>query len=155
MIYLGIDPGQQGAAALIHTDGVEIIDWPGSESAAADSLLWLIECYGTPTLCVIEQQQAMGGDRFHTSSMAKLMTNFGVYLGLVSAFKIPTRLVLPAKWKRGYVPAKALKAASVPVAERLFPTAVLRGPRGGALDGRADSLLLADYARRLHLGETR
>ena len=58
MTYLGIDPGQSGAAALIHDAGIEIIDWPGSETAAADSLSWLLECYGTPTLCVVEQQQA-------------------------------------------------------------------------------------------------
>jgi hypothetical protein len=155
MNFLGIDAGQQGAAALIHADGVEILDWPGSETAAADSLSWLIECYGTPTLCVVEQQQAMGGDRFHTSSMAKLMINYGIWIGLVSAFKIPTRLVLPSRWKKGYLPAKADKAASVPVAARLFPSAILHGPRGGAKDGRADALLLADFARRLHLGETR
>lgn len=152
MTYWAVDPGLTGAAALIHDAGVEILDWPGDEVAAADALRWWLEIYGTPTLAVIEQQQAMGGDKFHTSSMFKLAANYGAWLGILGTLKIPVRQVLPARWKRGYVPAKSPKEASLAVARRLFPAASLDRKKD---HNRADALLLADYARRLHLGEIR
>lgn len=152
MVYLGIDPGKTGALALIAGNDAYLVDWPGSEALMAAELQWLVDCFGIPTLCVIEQQQAMPGDVGHMTSMAKLLTNYGVYLGVAAALQIPVRTVLPRRWKAAYLPARAPKAASVTVASRLYPKAALRGPRGGALDGRADALLLADYARKLHEG---
>lgn len=150
MIYLGIDPGKTGALALIAGNDVIFHDWPGSEALMAAELQWLIDCFGIPALCVIEQQQAMPGDVGHMTSMAKLLTNYGVYLGVAAALQIPVRTVLPRRWKAAYLPTRAPKAASVTIASRLYPKAALRGPRGGALDGRADALLLADFAKKLH-----
>lgn len=152
MVYLAIDPGQKGAAALIARNDVIFLDWPGSEALAASELQWLIDCWGQPVLAVIEQQQAMPGDVGHMTSMAKLLTNYGIWLGILAALQIPVRTVLPRRWKAAYLPARAPKAASVTIASRLYPKAALRGPRGGALDGRADALLLADYAKKLHEG---
>lgn len=148
--FWGVDPGKTGALALIAGDFAHVIDWPGSEALVADEVRWLVDCFGAPALCVVEQQQAMPGDAGHASSMAKLMINFGGWLGVLSALQIPIRTVLPRRWKAAYLPARAPKSASVTIASRLYPKAALRGPRGGALDGRADALLLADFARKLH-----
>jgi hypothetical protein len=49
---------------------------------------------------------------------------------------------------------KAKKDAAVLKAMELFPTVahMFRGPGGGLLDGRAEALLIAEFARRKHMG---
>ena len=79
----------------------------------------------------------------------------GCWQGVLAALQIPHQMVTPQRWKRTLMDGRPKgKAASVLVAQQLFPWAApqLRGPRGKALDGRADALLIAEYVRRHHAG---
>ncbi len=66
----------------------------------------------------------------------------------------PLILVAPKVWQKtlyGGVPKGSdPKVITMGVASRLFPSVSLYGPKGGVKDGRADALLLAEYARRMH-----
>lgn len=147
MIYLGIDPGATGALALIGEGDPVVLDWQGDERAMAEQLQLHVALAGMPVLAALERQQAM--PKQGVASTFKLGVNFGVWLGLLAALGVPTILPRPRDWKKGYVPAKADKDASLAVARRLFPTASLARKKD---HGRAEALLLADFARRTHGG---
>lgn len=75
--------------------------------------------------------------------------NFGFIQGVLMAYGIPYELVRPQKWKKAFS-ITGDKNTSIAVAQRLFqnvnllPTERCRKPH----DGMAESLLMAEYARR-------
>jgi hypothetical protein len=148
MIYAGCDPGYTGAMAIIDQDGkyVSVLDWPGDERALVSVLTQEIDLLGWPELCLVEKQQSHGRATTGKTGIA-LGYNWGCWLTALAALGVPVMQALPTDWKKGLLPPKADKSASVAVASRMWPTAPLRGPRGGLLDGRAEALLLAHVCR--------
>jgi hypothetical protein len=68
---------------------------------------------------------------------------YGAYLGILTALEIPFQEVRPQTWKKAYS-LNSEKSRSIIVAQQLFPGADI-----GKKDGRAEALLLAEYARRI------
>lgn len=149
MLFLGIDPGQTGALAVINNDRSVLLleDWPGDERQAAllISTATVIDVNGDLT-CAIEKVSAMPGQG--VTSMFKFGQNFGIWLGILAAFQIPFELVRPQKWQKGIISKAMDKKPAIAAAGRLFPRAEITGPRGGGKDGRADALLIAYYCMR-------
>lgn len=145
---MGIDPGKSGAIAVINSGGEikYLFDWPGDEIQAAG----IVRYISTNTAYLsasIEKVSAM--PKQGVTSMFKFGTNYGIYKGILAALKIPFVEVRPQAWQKGVVSKKQDgKKANVAAAGRMFPSAELHGPRGGAKDGRADALLIADWCRR-------
>lgn len=141
MTYIGIDPGKDGAMALIADKSVTIIpfDERGYEIALAS-------VRGSDARCCLERVGAMPGQG--VTSMFKFGENFGFIRGLLQANGIPYELVTPQKWKREF--GATDKNSSVAVCSRLFPTvSLIRTQRcKKPHDGMAESLLMAEYARR-------
>jgi len=154
-LYIGIDPGKSGAIALITAQCkiLELEDWPGDENTAA-GLMWAIsERYPEKKyeiVAAIEQVHSMPGQGI--SSSFKFGTNFGIWRMALAMLAIPFILVTPQKWQKGLISKddKMLgkRKGSCVAAARLFPKAELYGPQGGAKDGRADALMIADWRRR-------
>lgn len=143
MSYIGIDPGQTGAVAVLHPDGYEVWDWPGDEVAAAERVRYIHNRYQV-RLAAIEQVSAMPGQG--VSSMFKFGANFGAWKGILAALAIPFRTVRPQEWQKGLVPKKeGTVKPSLTVARRMFPLAELGRQKD---HGRADALLIAEWARR-------
>ena len=150
--FIGIDPGAKGAWALLDSTGqvLALHDFPGDEV----SLCQQIASY--------ELQEARGALEFVHSmpgqgvaSTFKFGANFGLWRGILAALRVPFELVRPQVWKREFIkPSDAVpgKSAEVITAGRLFPDAPLHGPRGGAYDGRAEALLIAEWLRRQRRG---
>ena len=92
MTYIGIDPGKDGALALIMDKAVTIIpfDERGYEIALA-------HIKGSDARCCLERVGAMPGQG--VTSMFKFGENFGFIRGLLQANGIPYELVTPQKWK--------------------------------------------------------
>lgn len=103
----------------------------------------------SPVLIVIEKQQAMPGQG--VTSMMSIGMGYGSLVMWATLLNVPFITPRPAAWKQRLGVTRD-KASSVTMASRLFPEAGLYGPRGGAKDGRAEALLLAEYGRRWHLG---
>jgi len=143
MSVVGIDPGQTGAVAFIHSDGYEVYDWPGDEVAAAD-IIRSVATRRRIRLAAIEQVSARPGQG--VSSMFKFGANFGAWKGILAALGIPFRTVRPQEWQKGIVPKKeGTVKPSLTVARRMFPLAELGRQKD---HGRADALLIAEWARR-------
>ena len=150
MFYIGIDPGQSGAVAVINKDRVilGLYDYPGDETQAA-SLIRDIVGPIQQHVAVIEKVHAM--PKQGVSSTFKFATNYGIWKGILAAYQIPFTEARPQLWQKGVIAKAQDKKPAVAAAGRMFPSAELFGPRGGAKDGRADALLIADYCRRLYI----
>ena len=86
---------------------------------------------------------------------AKSNFNFGMNVGIVNTIPkcvgVSLDLVRPKKWQQfvgvtGTAKDNTIKKDVAQICKRLYPKAQIYGPRGGLLDGRSDSLMIAHYA---------
>jgi len=172
LIICGIDVGKTGALAFWEprSDRLDICDVPvieagsGGKSVIDEDALWriLADRADYVTHAFVEIINAMpalarapGGERRAMGTTSAL--NFGMTYGLIrmalAATRIPRSFVKPNIWKRALgVP--AAKEGAIARADQLLPahTKRWRGPRGGALDGRAEAALIACYGERVLTG---
>lgn len=147
MIYIGIDPGKSGALAVLYDDWggnvvVRVIKFDSREYAQT-----LRDLSGQRVKACLEHVGAMPGQG--VTSMFNFGQNFGYIKGLLEAFQIPYELVRPQKWKKAFG-ITGDKNSSIEVCKRLFPFAQLRRTDRCRKDddGKAEALLMAEYARR-------
>lgn len=145
MTYIGIDPGKDGALAVLCEGGlVSVVPfYPDAYKAALRAL-------NGPALAVLEHVGAMPGQG--VTSMFSFGENFGYLKGLLEAFEIPYELVRPQRWKKEY--GISGKNQPVEVCKRLFPGTSLRRTERCKKDhdGMAEALLMAEFARRHYAG---
>jgi crossover junction endodeoxyribonuclease RuvC len=145
MIYIGIDPGKKGGVATISDDGVKVYQWDDQRfiEDMRQHANWLDKC-----VAAVEKVGAMPGQG--VTSMFSFGQSYGFILGVLTAFGIPYQLVSPATWKREFGLLKSQKQGSVDVCKRLFPGVNMLPTERcrKESDGMAESLLIAEYARR-------
>ena len=158
-VFIGIDPGKDGALAILGYRETPILV-PFSETEYASQLRRLdaAQRFVAPSVpadkpkvevfCVVEHVNAMPGQG--VTSCFSFGQNFGFILGLLPACRIPYELVRPQKWKKEFS-CTSDKNTSIEVAKRLFPDVDLRRTPQCKKphDGIAEALLMAEYARRL------
>ena len=144
--YMGIDPGQTGAAALISNDGIDCFDWPGDASAFAGEIRQWCDDYDI-AICILEKVGAM--PKQGVSSMFKFGRNAGMIEGVLAALNIPYDLQRPQQWQRGLIykdDGTDNKSRALAAARRLYPNVdFLRRKKD---HGRAEALLMAHVAFR-------
>ena len=152
-VFCGIDPGKDGALAILSYRETPIIV-PFSETEYANQLrrLSLVTRNGIDgsVFCIVEHVGAMPGQG--VTSCFSFGQNFGFILGLLTAYCIPYELVRPQRWKKEFG-CTSDKNTSIEVAQRMFPGVDLRRTEKCKKphDGIAEALLMASYAKR-HLG---
>lgn len=149
-VYIGIDPGKDGAMAILgYRDAPILIPFSETEYANQLRRLTLVtrNDVGGRVFCVVEHVNAMPGQG--VTSCFSFGQNFGFILGLLTAFCHPYELVRPQKWKKEFS-CTSDKNTSIAVAQRLFPGVDLRRtPKcSKPHDGICEALLMAEYARR-------
>ena len=179
MIFVGIDPGQEGAIALIYKHNTQIIDMPllpekGIDAKALYKLFWDF-LKKDDVYVMIEKAQSMPGQ----SSVA--MFNYGggyhTILAVLNILDAPFEEVRSNKWKTEFglsglkkkkqgekkekmtakekaVAQKKRKEMAVKIAMQMFPKMKdeFFTPKGRMLDGRAEALLIAEYCKRKYSG---
>lgn len=146
MTYIGIDPGKDGALAML-SEGGEV----SAVSFDPEAYKTALRAVSGPAIACLEHVTAM--PKQGVTSMFNFGANFGYIQGLLEANGIPYELVRPHKWKKTF--SISDKNQSVEVCKRLFPGVSLR-PTDRCKkdhDGMAEALLMAEYARR-HLSGT-
>jgi crossover junction endodeoxyribonuclease RuvC len=105
MNVLAIDPGLEGAAAILDAHGnlIEVFDLPtigeGTQRRIdAANLADLVREHGPYAFAVVEQVNAF--PRQGVSSTFRFGASYGTILGVIGALAIPLRHVSPAQWKR-------------------------------------------------------
>ena len=164
--FMGIDPGLSGALSCIDSSSNVIFthDMPVVEVEISGSTRRVIDLYALKDLMLRVKSDYSHSSIYvfseQTSPLFKLPAQSNWSLG-ASDFAIRTAvafldlrfvLVRPKMWQKIYnIKTKEdsdTKSQSYQIAKRLFPKAELETKRGRVLDGRADSLLIAEYGRR-------
>lgn len=161
MIYLGVDPGLDGALAACEpgsVDFVTLFDTPtltvqgkGAKREydvhAMARALRGYAAYGPGGVtALVELVHAMPGQGVR--SMFSMGRGIGVWEGLLAGLGIPYAFVTPQRWKRALMDGMGKdKDAARLTAMRLFPSIAGSFARKKD-DGRAEALLIAEYARR-------
>ena len=157
---LGIDPMDEGALVWIKPDGeMTCEDMPTVKISGTrkevdvPTLLDLVRHSPLGTRAYIEKMQPMpkgGNANFKRGGYLYLFRAIFATLGM-SFVEVP-----PKTWQKlfGIKSSKGndTKAQSYLVATRLFPDLEFKTPRGRDLDGRCDAALIAEYGRKLEVG---
>jgi len=161
-VVIGIDPGLDGAVVCLgetaEVVSIEDTPWISVKRAKGKKRVYLdmqmanmlrkrME-FTDVRMVAVESVHAMPGQG--VTSMFSMGFGLGLWIGILSALQLPYQLVEPKKWKSVMrIPTGADKKASILQAQRLFPSAALI-PDGCRVphDGRAEALLIAEYARR-------
>jgi len=152
MLFLGIDPGLDGALAVVNERGefMQVDDAPTTRKGKRDYLLQDMVLL-LDTITHLDGVQA-GIERVHAfpgqgvTSMFSMGHGFGIWKGILATCDIPFVLIEPAVWKRSSGLLGKDKEASRLLAQQRWPTAPLSLKK---FHGRAEALLIADYTRRL------
>ena len=147
-IYIGVDPGKKGGFAVIDGPNREAFAWSDSEFAAfmaqySDAA----RARRSNIVAAVEKVSAMPGQG--VVSMFNFGKSAGFIEGVLTAVGIPFQLVTPQKWKSDFG-LNSDKTRSIAICKQLFPGVnLLATPRSfKESDGMAESMLLAEYARR-------
>jgi len=152
---IGIDPGVNGAVAILTDDGglVQVFDMPSVEvnvgnkakrRISPEMLAAELRLYSVSgTVAIIEQVNAMPGQG--VASMFAFGEAFGLAKGVLSGMFIPVQTVTPAKWKKA-MNLNAGKDASRAKAAALWPEQAQEFRRVKD-DGKAEAALIACWWR--------
>lgn len=163
MIVAGIDPGLDGAVAILDHDGqlilfpTPVIKAAGGGKRSFDLARMqdiLCPVRNVAGLVVIERVGAMPGQG--VTSMFNFGMGYGMWLGLLAGLGIPHQPVMPAAWKKSILAGTAKdKQAAIEFINRRFPgVSLLATPKSRVPhDGFADASCLALYARQLMNGK--
>lgn len=156
-IYIGIDPGSKGYCTIIGGYSVEFIPFEDTPwISTANRLRSIVE--ETECFAVLEDVHAVYGSS--ASATFSFGENKGIIQGILTALKIPYAMIAPKEWQKEiwinsdkvYKEGKKIdtKKTSFNSAHRIFPDIDLRKNTRCTKehDGKCDSLLIAEFARR-------
>ena len=145
MYYLGVDPGAKGGIALLRDTHLEMaVDF--SKERFLDLMAFLSREQETTRACV---ERVHSLPKQGVKSTFAFGQSFGWILGALDASEISYQLIEPQRWKKEYTLIGSDKKKSIAVARQLFPGAMLIPPGCRTPhDGIAESILLAEFARR-------
>lgn len=148
---LGIDPGQHGGFCLMDLDGEHIQVFAYNKLTAIDIVnringeIVFARMLGTKLIAYIEQVHSMPHDG--KASAFSFGKNFGMWLGILSALKIPCYEVPPVTWQAGL----KLRLRGKEYREKkkaLKEVAQKRWPDLGLTYDTCDAALIAEYGRQ-------
>jgi len=146
--YVGIDPGQSGGIACIHSVPGSIEEVAAKKMPETERDIYEVlrdVCGSMDTFCIIEKVHSM--PKQGVVSTFKFGRNYGFLRGILIAQNVPFDEVSPGVWQRhlGCL-TKGDKNITKSKAQQLFPTIKVT-------HSIADSLLIAEYCRRIKSGE--
>ncbi len=155
MKIIGIDPGLNGAIAVLENNKVkEIFDVPvmpeGKKnkrqlnSAQLVKMLKDISYNKEETVVVVENVSAMPGQG--VTSMFNFGQTFGAIKGICAALGLPIFFVRPAKWKKHFDLINSSKDASRTKVIEMYPSVSEKLSRKKDVN-KADAILIARYFR--------
>lgn len=144
MIYIGIDPGANGAVAWI--DGyADCFKFKDKTMLDIFEDIEFIEGLEGEKFCMIERVSS--SPQMGVKSAFTFGHGYGMLVGFLTALRIPHEFVTPAKWQGSLsCRSKGNKNITKAKAQQLFPDLKIT-------HGNADALLIAEYCRRIKTGE--
>ena len=138
-LYLGVDPGESGAMAVINADG-RFGDYIKLSSTPRDIWYWINRYAEQIDYAILESVHAM--PQQGVSSTFKFGKSFGTCIGLLAASGCRYELVTPQSWQKELsCMTRGDKNVTKNRAQELYPNVKIT-------HAYADAILLAEYARR-------
>ena len=165
MIFLGIDPGRQGAAVLISRSGEPLyarkLPHVGKDLDLVQLSDWLDEgareqgCSVDAITAAIEALGARPSPKMGAASAITMGKNRGRLDGFLSGLGCRYDVVQPKTWQKLVCPGSGdPKPRSIAACRRLLPSLDLTpGRKVKPDDNIADAALIAEWARRVLGGE--
>ncbi len=161
MIIIGIDPGLNGAIAVLENNKVlDIFDVPvmpeGKKnkrqlnSAQLAKLLKDIIHENDDVMVVVENVSAMPGQG--VTSMFNFGQTFGAIKGICAAMSLPIFFVRPAKWKKHFDLINSSKDASRTKAIEMYPLISDKLSKKKDVN-KSDAILIARFYSETRLNE--
>ena len=146
MVYIGIDPGKKGGYAIIDDVHHTVEAYPWDDMEFVRKMVEYSECGMSVMVCVEKVNSMPGQGLVSTFSFGKAA---GFIEGVLTACGLSYQLVSPRVWKKSYG-LDSSKQKSIDVCQRLFPDVNLLATERSRVpsDGKAESLLLAMFAKR-------
>ena len=143
MNFIGIDPGKKGCVCSISEGG--IISFAQFSEHEYVKFIAL----NRDAFAMVERVHS--SPQMGVTSAFSFGENFGFIRGILTSYRVPYELVLPQKWKKHFG-VTADKNTSIECAHRLCPEVSLYPSERcrKESDGMAESLLIAEYARRMY-----
>ena len=110
MIVIGIDPGKSGGVAVISEDTLKLKNTPEEATGMADivrSAQSISYVEGEELTAYIENVHAFPTDG--RSSAFKFGMNYGMWLGILGAYRVNVIKVTPRVWMNDYAPLSKIK----------------------------------------------
>jgi crossover junction endodeoxyribonuclease RuvC len=153
MIFIGIDPGLNGAVAFFDPEKghLSVVDMPVVEmirngkkkrEVSAQMLAQIIRVVEWPCYAVLERVNAMPGQG--VTSVFSFGRSAGIVEGVLAALTVPTHIVTPVTWQKAAA-VRGGKDGARQRATELFPAYAGLFSRKKD-DGRADAACMAWYA---------
>jgi len=138
-LFLGVDPGQSGAYAIIDDKG-HVVHWCKGSEPCKDRRDMITAYAYSIDYAVLEKVHSM--PKQGVASSFKFGVSFGEATTILEILDIRHELVTPQKWQKvmGCM-SKGDKNVTKQAAQRFFPGFKI-------IHANADALLLAEYARR-------
>ena len=162
MRIVGVDLGKKGSIA--YTDGTStiVVDMPVMWVKTDDKrqlmydrrgILALVKRFGPDDMIFIEGAQILPrGYQVKTNIIMARCEE--MFIMSCEVANVPYKTVNPKDWQKAFgISGKKGDTGdqSIAIAKELFPNVEFVTPKGRKLDGRADALLIAMYAKR-HMG---
>lgn len=157
MVLLGIDPGLDGALAVIDAIGLVVFDTPTLtvQSAKGNRREYDLTAMSRSVRAAVRDQNAVAYvEKVHAMpgqgvrSMFTMGYGSGAWAGILAALEVPVTYVSPQRWKKALLADMGTdKDASRLRAMQLFPSFAELFKRKKD-DGRAEATLIAEYGRR-------
>jgi len=151
-MYVGIDPGKNGAICFLNNQGMIEHISPMPEMKTLSGLL-----QGSRLMIkhvCLEKSQSFSGQGI--TSTFNYGCHYGIIQGILLAHQVPYSLVPPRTWQKNMIVSRArdAKAKALASANKIFkkekkfwiPTRRHKKPH----DGMIDSALIAEYCRRIN-----
>lgn len=154
---VGIDPGLQGAIAIMHE--APVIHKMPPEECKEELTAIMEEIKATGYKVIIEKQitkQVRGMKpcpvckrkipyMYPQKGVHTTLINYGILIGMMHSMQIPFEEVDGTKWKKYFKLEKLGKPGSIKLAKQLFPdlTKTIKSD-----DNIAEAILIAEYGRR-------
>jgi crossover junction endodeoxyribonuclease RuvC len=148
--YIGIDPGKMGSVTILDHEGKLLALCPTpvvEKEYAMRQMNDILVGFKQDAFAIIERAQAMPGQG--VVSMFNFGKGYGLWLMALEISNIPYQIVHARTWTRVMLdgaPGEG-KERALHVARKLFPT---WEPKKKLEYQYADSILLAEYGRRIH-----
>lgn len=144
MYYVGIDPGANGGFAILHDSEIEFYSVFDKQEFL--NAMYSLSRRQENTRVCIEKVHSM--PKQGSVSMFNFGVSYGWLKGVLDAYEISYQEIPPQTWKKEFG-LNSKKEKSIEVCKQLFPAAnLVPHNHRTAHDGIAESLLMAEYARR-------